>query len=124
MKTILIIEDDKRILEISKIAIEMMSNWVVLTANSGFEGIEIAAEKQPDLILLDVMMPMLDGKETLLKLRANKNTAKINVLLLTAQSDISSVVKGLDVDGILKKPFDAITLVDTIKEKLGWEDEL
>ncbi len=103
---ILIIDDEPDILESLEVMLEKQG-YEVSTALSGFEGLEIAKEGSPDLILLDVMMPEMDGFETCKKLRAGFRTKAIPVLLLTALHDADSKVKGLDAgaDDFITKPF-------------------
>lgn len=123
MKKILVIEDDQRIREITQISIEMMTKWIVLTASCGWEGIKIAEEKRPDLILLDLMMPELDGEETMKRLYHNHRTKNIPILLLSAKNRMCQEWKEMGVRGFIKKPFDALTLAEYIANVLGWELE-
>lgn len=81
-KTILIIEDEKDISRIYKIILEAAGTKVLL-ANNGKEGLSIAKENKPDLILLDLMMPVLGGVETIKKLRQNHSTKDLPVIVLT-----------------------------------------
>jgi CheY-like chemotaxis protein len=123
MKKILVIEDDQRIREITQISLEMMTEWRVLTASCGLEGIRIAEEKRPDLILLDLMMPELDGEETMKKLYHNHRTKNIPILLLSAKNKMCQEWKEMGVKGFINKPFDALTLAECIANVLGWELE-
>ena len=92
------------------------------TANSGAQGLARAIEHQPDAILLDVMMPGMDGPSTFRELRKNPATSHIPVLLLTAkvQSSDQRRFADLGVEAILFKPFDPLTLSDQICSVLGW----
>lgn len=121
-RTLLLIDDDDDIREIAQLSLELGAGWTVLTAASGAEGIDVAREKQPDAILLDVMMPSLDGPATLAKLREDDRTTRIPVVFLTAKARPSERdrLAGLDVSGVLAKPFDPITLVDQLRAALGW----
>ncbi|NOY95149.1 MAG: response regulator [Chlorobi bacterium] len=90
-----------------------MPNCKVLTALSGREGIKIAREEHPDTILLDIIMPGMDGYETCKRLKADESTKHIPVIMLTAiKTDIKSKVKGLDTgaDAFFTKPIDAVEL--------------
>src|ERR1700733_7034050 len=80
---ILIIDDEDDIRQVAAMSLETVAGWDVLLASSGKQGIERASTEQPDAILLDVMMPEMDGPTTLLKLKANGSTSHIPVLLLT-----------------------------------------
>jgi CheY-like chemotaxis protein len=121
-RTLLLIDDDDDIREIAQLSLELGAGWTVLTASSGGEGIDVARDKQPDAILLDVMMPALDGPATLAKLREDERTARIPVVFLTAKARPSERdrLAGLDVAGVLAKPFDPMTLADQLRSALGW----
>ncbi|NEP56829.1 MAG: response regulator [Symploca sp. SIO2G7] len=120
-KQILIIDDEYRIREITKMSLEMMAGWKVLTAGSGSEGLAIAQSQQPDAILLDIMMPKLDGTETLARLQANHTTQQIPVLLLTAKTQpIEQNHLREAVRAVIEKPFDPLQLPNQIAEALGW----
>ena len=94
----------------------------MVLANSGAQGLLRAAESQPDAILLDVMMPGMDGPTTFRELRKNPKTASIPVLLLTAkvQSSDQRRFADLGVAAVLFKPFDPLTLASQIAGVLGW----
>ena len=111
-KNILIIDDEEDVKDIAQMGLEMAADWQVITASSGQEGLELAASTQPDVILLDLMMPEWDGKETLKQLKANQKTATIPVILMTAktQSAIASELTKLDLAGIITKPFRPLQL--------------
>jgi CheY-like chemotaxis protein len=91
-------------------------------ASSGAQGLLRAAEYQPDAILLDVMMPGMDGPTTFRELRKNPVTAKIPVLLLTAKVQATDQRRFADlgVEAVLFKPFDPLTLSTQISTVLGW----
>lgn len=124
MRRILIIDDEEDIREVAALALEATAGWQVLTASSGVEGIAIATAEQPDAILMDVMMPGVDGPTTFRNMRQNTLVAHIPVLLLTAK------VQGVDqrrfasigVAATLFKPFDPLTLASQISDALGWKD--
>jgi CheY-like chemotaxis protein len=94
----------------------------VVTAASGQEGIARALAEQPDAILLDVMMPEMDGPTTVGKLKASESTRDIPVVLLTAkvQAEDKRNFMDLGIEGIISKPFDPMTLADEISHTLGW----
>lgn len=119
---VLIIDDEDDIREVAALSLESVAGWDVVTANSGSQGLARAMEYQPDAILLDVMMPGMDGPSTFRELRKNPMTAKIPVLLLTAkvQSSDQRRFADLGVDAVLFKPFDPLTLSDQIASVLGW----
>ena len=120
-KSILIIDDEEDVKEIAQMGLEMAANWNVITASSGKEGLSLAQSNQPEVILLDLMMPDWDGKETLKQLKANQNTANIPVILMTAktQSAIAPELTELDLAGIITKPFRPLQLPEQINQILA-----
>jgi CheY-like chemotaxis protein len=88
-KTILVVDNEEYIQEVAKICLETVAGWKVLTASSGKEGISKAEIFKPDAILLDVMMPDMDGLATFEKLQNNPATKSIPVILLTAKIQAS-----------------------------------
>jgi CheY-like chemotaxis protein len=120
---VLIIDDEDDIREVAALSLESVAGWDVVMASSGAQGLARAIEHQPDAILLDVMMPGMDGPSTFRELRANPSTAKIPVLLLTAkvQSSDQRRFADLGVEAVLFKPFDPLTLSDQIADVLGWK---
>ncbi|MDR3772085.1 MAG: response regulator [Terracidiphilus sp.] len=121
--SILIIDDEDDIREVAALSLETIAGWQVFTANSGAQGLARAIEHQPEAVLLDVMMPGMDGPSTFRELRKNPATAHIPVLLLTAkvQSADQRRFADLGVEAILFKPFDPLTLSDQIAGVLGWD---
>ena len=85
-KRILLIDDEETIQEVVQLGIEIEAGWQVAIASSGLEGINLAQTQQPDAILLDVMMPDMDGLSTLSSLKANAKTRSIPVIFLTAKT--------------------------------------
>jgi CheY-like chemotaxis protein len=122
MRRILIIDDEDDIREVAALSLEATAGWHILTANSGASGIEIAVAEQPDAILMDVMMPGVDGPTTFRKMQQNPAITHIPVLLLTAkvQGVDQRRFAGLGVAAILFKPFDPLTLAEQISDVLGW----
>jgi CheY-like chemotaxis protein len=122
MRRILIIDDEDDIREVAALSLEATAGWHILTANSGASGIELATAEQPDAILMDVMMPGVDGPTTFRNMQQNPAIAHIPVLLLTAkvQGADQRRFAGLGVAAILFKPFDPLTLAEQISEVLGW----
>ncbi|HXB62953.1 MAG TPA: response regulator [Acidobacteriaceae bacterium] len=124
MRKVLIIDDEDDIREVAALSLETVAGWTVVTANCGPEGLRMAAAEKPDAILLDVMMPEMDGPTTFKNLQANPETSHIPVLLLTAK------VQGVDqrrfaslgVKAVLFKPFDPLTLSEEMAAVLGWTD--
>jgi CheY-like chemotaxis protein len=122
LRRILIIDDEDDIREVAALSLETVAGWEVVVASSGAQGLIRAAEYQPDAILLDVMMPAMDGPTTFRALRNNSATARIPVLLLTAkvQSTDQRRFADLGVAAVLFKPFDPLKLSTQISSVLGW----
>jgi len=121
-RKILIVDDEADIREVAAMSLETVCGWSVLQARSGSEGIRIAQEQSPDVILLDVMMPDMDGPKTLQALRADEKVASIPVIFLTAkvQSTDRKRFAEMGVNAVLPKPFDPMLLGEQIAEALGW----
>lgn len=115
-KLILIIDDEADIREATQVCLEVAKEWTVLTAGSSYEGLEIAASKQPDAVLLDVMMPDIDGLATIEMLRDNPFTQNIPVILLTAKAQPADLRRfnQLEIAAVITKPYDPLTLADQI----------
>ena len=123
-KRILVVDDDDGVREVIQICLEAIAGWEVISASSGQEGLTAAEGQNPDAILLDVMMPDLDGLDTFQQLKLNYQTKHIPTILLTAKAKISEQKKfqGLGVAGVITKPFDPYNLVAQIKTILDWSD--
>lgn len=122
MRRILIIDDEDDIREVAALSLETVAGWTVCTANSGTAGIQKAITEKPDAILMDVMMPAMDGPTTFRQMQAIPDVSHIPVLLLTAkvQGVDQRRFAGLGVSGVLFKPFDPLTLADQMASALGW----
>jgi len=114
---VLVIEDEDDIREIACMCLADDSSLDVIDAGSGAEGIQKAANEQPDVILMDVMMPDMDGKQTFAALRKNPATSTIPIIFLTAKAMTSEVseLRALGAKGILVKPFDPLTLASQVR---------
>lgn len=121
-RKILLVDDEDDIREVAQMSLEMTAGWEVLTASSGADGVRVAAAERPDAILLDVMMPGMDGPATARALRAAPETAEIPIILLTAKVQAADRRRfdDLGVAGILAKPFDPMALADEVRGVLGW----
>ena len=120
-KCILIIDDEDGILGLARVGLEGVGGWRVLTARSGKEGLACAGAEHPDAILLDVMMPGMDGPATLRQLQANPATRSIPVILLTGKvhsGDLGEFAP-LGVRGVISKPFDPLRLAAQLFMALG-----
>lgn len=121
-KRVLIIDDEDDIREVAQASLEMMGGWEVITASSSSEGLALAEAEQPDAILLDVMLPDMDGPTTFQKLQALPATQQIPVVLLTAKVQAADQRRFADlgVTAVLSKPFDPVALADQVATALGW----
>ncbi len=123
-RKILIIDDEKTIQEVVKTALQVLSGWTALTASSGNAGVALAEAETPDAILLDVMMPDMDGPQTLKALQSDVRSQAIPVLFLTAKMTVPDLEKlrTLGAKAIITKPFDPIKLASMISQALGWPE--
>lgn len=121
-RRILLIDDEETIQTVVQFGIQMTAGWEVLTASSGEEGVAIALTQQPHAILLDLIMPEMDGVATFKQLHTNQETQHIPVIFLTAQTHSSGEEwQTLPVSGVIPKPFNALELPPQIAQILGWE---
>lgn len=118
-KVILAVDDEEHILELLVYNLES-NGFRVLTAESGEEGLEILKKEAVDLVLLDIMLPGIDGMEMLKRIRKNPDTAELPVIMLTAKSEEINKVLGLEVgaDDYISKPFGIYELVARVKAVL------
>jgi CheY-like chemotaxis protein len=122
-RTVLVVDDDDVIREVAKVALEVVGGWHVHVAVGGAEAQEVARREQPDVVLLDVMMPVQDGPQTAAALLADPDTGSIPVVFLTAKHpDPDDVTSGENVVGVIAKPFDPMTLAEEVTELLGWQE--
>ena len=117
---ILIIDDEDDIRKIARLGLGRVGKMDVVDASSGSEGVQKAIDEKPDAILLDVMMPGMDGPATLAALRNNPATAGIPIVFLTAKAMASEIerLKGLGAMGVLTKPFDPMALAAQVRAVL------
>jgi CheY-like chemotaxis protein len=119
-KKILLIDDEDDIREVAALTLEIMGSFEVFSAANGFLAVEIASAVQPDVVLLDVMMPDIDGPTTLALLRETSATRHIPVIFMTAKVRASDRrrLSSLGASGIISKPFDPMTLADEVNRIL------
>jgi two-component system alkaline phosphatase synthesis response regulator PhoP len=117
---ILAVDDDDRILRLVQINLER-AGYRISTASDGVEALEQLAREPPDLVLLDITMPRMDGMEALRRLRAAPETAAIPVVLLTAKAQDEDILEGRrsGADYYLHKPFSPAELIAVVREALG-----
>src|SRR5438876_11531089 len=121
-RRILIVDDEDDIREVAQVSLELVGQYEVLTASTGRDGVRSARADQPDAILLDVMMPDMDGPATLAELLADPLTRDIPVLFLTAKTQQAERMRlaQLGAAGILTKPFDPLKLSADVASALQW----
>lgn len=117
LNRILMVEDDPDIQQVARLALEAVGGFVVEACDSGFEALRKAPDFAPDLILLDVMMPQMDGPETLEKLRRKPEMGTVPVVFMTARVQRHEIdqYKALGAIDVISKPFDPMTLADTVR---------
>ncbi len=123
-RQILLVDDDPAIREVARVSLELTMGWQVLTASSGDGALRLAGEEEFSAILMDVMMPGMDGAETFARLREREENRAIPVVLLTAttqKADLASYAE-MGVAGTVQKPFDPLSLGREVADVLGWED--
>lgn len=117
---ILLVDDEPDIREVVDVSLSLDPEFRVRACASGADALVMAAQWSPSLILLDVMMPLMDGPETLANLRKNPRTADIPVLFLTARTQTAEIERftSLGAQGVLSKPFDPMTLAASVRRYL------
>ena len=120
IRKVLLVEDEDDIRKVAQISLQFRGGWEVSLAADGEECLERAVSDRPDLILLDCMMPRMDGYETCRRLKGDPTLREIPVIFLTAKSQESEVRKGLALGaiGYLIKPFNPMSLAAEIREIL------
>jgi len=118
LKKILYVEDEPDIQMIARVALENVGGFELCVCSSGAEALEKAAEFEPDLLLLDVMMPGMDGPTTLTELRKIPQLANTPVMFMTAKVQPQEVeyLKSLNVADVIAKPFDPMGLANSIHD--------
>jgi CheY-like chemotaxis protein len=121
-RRILVVDDEDDIREVAAVSLEGVGGHEVLTARGGREALAVATADRPDAILLDVMMPDLDGPSTFALLQGAAETRDIPVIFLTAKAQDADIraFEELGVTAVLVKPFDPMTLAREIERILGW----
>jgi CheY-like chemotaxis protein len=117
LRNILYADDEEDILDVATLSLEMVGGLTVTTCGDGFQAIEAARRTRPDLIMLDVMMPGMDGPTAMSQIRADPGLSDIPVILLTARVRGPEVKEYYDLgaDAVISKPFDPMTLADEVR---------
>jgi CheY-like chemotaxis protein len=114
---ILLVDDEPDIREIADLSLSLDPEFKTRACASGADALAVAAQWSPSIILLDVMMPLMDGPTTLARLRQDPRTAGIPVLFLTARTQAEEIAQyiSLGAQGVLSKPFDPMTLAASVR---------
>ncbi len=126
-RKILVVDDDPTMVKLINVNLKL-NNYAVVEANSGEQALEFVAGETLDLVVLDIMMPGVDGWEVLRRIRGNHETEEMPVILVTAKTQDSDVIRGweLGADEYVIKPFNPLLLVEVIKMVLdrSYEERL
>lgn len=124
-KRVLVIDDEDHVREVVQTCLETFAEWQVSTATSAQEGLQKARTEQPDGILLDIMMPNLEGLQLLQHLQADRKTRSIPVVLLTAKTDLipQAYFTHLGIVAAIAKPFSPLGLAHQVANVLGWSSQ-
>lgn len=126
-RKILVVDDDPTMVKLINVNLKL-NNYAVLEANSGEQALEIVDSEQLDLVVLDIMMPGVDGWEVLRQIRSKSKTQEMPVILVTAKTQDSDVIKGweLGADEYVIKPFNPLLLVEVVRMVLdrSYEERL
>jgi CheY-like chemotaxis protein len=117
---VLIVDDEADIRRIGELSLQSVAGWDVVLAESGAQGVEAAKAHRPDLILMDMMMPEMDGLTTLKQLRHDPDLESTPVVFMTAKVQRDEISRYLEAGalGVVQKPFDPMTLPDEIRKIL------
>ena len=118
---VMLVDDEADIRTVGKMSLARVGKWVVVLASSGAEALPLAVSERPDVVLLDVMMPGMDGPTTLAKLREQPETATIPVIFMTAKAQKTEVERYLSLGarGVIAKPFDPLGLPAEVRRIMG-----
>jgi CheY-like chemotaxis protein len=122
-KRVLVVDDDRVIQQLLEVNLELEGYEVVGTASDGREALDKIAKLRPDIVILDIMMPKMDGLAVCRHLKADPELAKIPIILLSARAQDMDIRDGLDIgaNAYLTKPFDPVELLDVVGRLLKGE---
>ena len=121
-KKLVIIDDEDDIREVLRHALEFTRDWIIFDARDGQAGLELIQREHPDAVVLDVMMPKMNGREVFRAIRSDAATAEMPVIFLTASVQRKDIreLEELGPTAVLTKPFDPTDISERIAELLGW----
>ena len=119
-RKILVVDDEKELVKLVTFNLSI-AGYDILSAKNGIEALEISEQENPDLIILDIMLPRIDGWEVCRRLRQNPHTTNIPIIMLSALSEVDDKLKGFDlgIDDYVTKPFSPRELVVRVKRVLA-----
>jgi CheY-like chemotaxis protein len=123
VRKVLVVDDEESVRLVVQSCLEDLAGWEVLAAASGSAGLELAIDEHPDAIILDVMMPGMDGLTFLKKMQDHPELQDIPTILLTAKVELTAPERYLSYGavGALAKPFDPLGLIQQVQVFLGWD---
>jgi DNA-binding response OmpR family regulator len=114
---VVLIDDDPDLRTLIELTLRFTAGWEVITAGNGVDGIEAVGRVAPDVVVVDLMMPGLDGFEVCRRLKGDPKTAPVPVVFLTARKHLDDAkVQSVGAAGVIVKPFETETLSDRIRE--------
>ena len=121
LRTVLLVDDDPNIRTIAEMSLSAVGGLKVTLASGGAEALREVSERVPDVILLDVMMPEMDGPATLHRLKQEPLLVDVPVIFLTGEAEGSEHARllSLGAQGVIAKPFDPMTIADQVKSVVG-----
>lgn len=119
--SVLLVDDDQNIRFVAQMSLEGLTKWEIVLAESGEDALKKVSEKRPDIILLDMMMPGMDGPTTFAKLKEKPELASVPVIFMTAKVQTHEIesYRQLGAAGVITKPFDPMKLADEIRQIVG-----
>jgi CheY-like chemotaxis protein len=120
---VLVVDDDDDIRELVQMTLEVTTDWAVISADGGAAAVSMASRHLPDAVLMDMMMPDMDGLAAFAALQADEATRDIPVILVTAKVQVGNgrPWDGHAIAGVIAKPFDPMALAAQVAELLGWD---
>jgi CheY-like chemotaxis protein len=120
IKNVLLVDDDQNIRFVAQMSLEGLTPWTIMLAVSGEDALKKVQEQKPDLILLDMMMPGMDGPTTFSKLKERAELADVPIIFMTAKVQTHEVegYRKTGAAGVITKPFDPMKLPDEIRQIL------
>ena len=123
-RDVLVVDDDDSVREITQMSLEAVAGWHVRVASGGPQALELLREQLPEAVLLDVMMPGMDGPATFRAMQEDPALKDVPVVFLTAKMQVGGGTQpwdGLDIAGVIPKPFDPMSLAAQVSALVGWD---